>query len=59
MEKALSVKWDKLKKLNEPNKLNKLFTLYELRLTKDLDLGFLVQYSVVTIRSWKIKKCKI
>ena len=28
MEKALSVKWDKLKKLNEPNKLNKLFTLH-------------------------------
>jgi len=33
MEKALSVKWDKLKKLNEPNKLNKLFTPYELRFT--------------------------
>jgi len=25
---ALSVKWDKLKKLNEPNKLNKLFMAY-------------------------------
>jgi len=33
MEKALSVKWDKLKKLNEPNKLNKLFTVYALRIT--------------------------
>jgi len=34
MKKNVKREMNKLKELNEPNKLNKLFTAYELRLTK-------------------------